>query len=333
MISELKTKGFVKDLELKGVKKDGKHITISLSISKMMLNNQMYIIGITRDITERKIAEEALKNYSARLEAEVSARTQELRQAQEQVVRQERLAVLGQLAGSVGHELRNPLGVINTSIYYLKLVQPDADWKIKEHHTIIEKEVQNATKIIGDLLDYARVISSDRQTASVPALVRQTLDRFPVPAGVKLTLDLPDDLPDVFADPLQVQQVLGNLTVNACQAMAASVGRLSPQTGSVTAMAGGGELTISAHEVVPVAGRRREKKMVAIFVKDTGTGITPENMKRLFEPLFSTRITGIGLGLAVSRKLVEANDGSIEVESEVGKGSTFKLFLPAADRQ
>jgi signal transduction histidine kinase len=100
--------------------------------------------------------------------------------------------------------------------------------------------------------------------------------------------------------------VLGNLTVNACQAMG-----------------DGGKLTILAH---------KQEGMVAIAVKDTGTGISPENMKKLFEPLFTTKVKGIGLGLVVSRKLAEANGGRIEVKSEPGKGSTFTLVLPVGSK-
>jgi signal transduction histidine kinase len=212
----------------------------------------------------------------------------------------------------VGHELRNPLGVISTSIYYLKLVQPEADEKIKQHHAMIEQEVHNADKIITDLLDFARVVSVDREPVSVPDLVQRVLGRFPVPALVEVALKLPASLPMVFADPPQMVQVLGNLTVNACQAMASAAG-----------VAKGGKLTISALQ---------QKDMVAVAVKDTGTGISPENMKKLFEPLFTTKVKGIGLGLVVSRKLAEANGGRIEVKSEPGKGSTFTLVLPVGSK-
>ena len=105
----------------------------------------------------------------------------------------------------------------------------------------------------------------------------------------------------------QIEQVLGNLTTNACQAM--------PE---------GGRLTIVAQRAEPGNGQ----PAVRIQVNDTGSGITPENLKKLFEPLFTTKTRGIGLGLAVSRKLAEANGGRIEVESEVGKGSTFTVYLP-----
>jgi signal transduction histidine kinase len=255
-------------------------------------------------VTERKQAEEEIRQLNANLEQRVEERTLELFDAQERLVRQEKLTVLGQLAGGVSHELRNPLGVISNAIYYLKLVQPEADGKIRQYHDMIDQEVHNAEKIISELLDFARIKSADREVVSVPVLVQRTLARFPVPDAIKTTLNLPADLPMVFADPRQMEQVLGNLTLNACQAM--------PD---------GGYLTISAHV---------QNEMILIAVKDTGTGITPENMKKLFEPLFTTKPKGIGLGLTVSRKLAEANDGRIEVQSESGKGSTFTVYLPEA---
>ena len=195
--------------------------------------------------------------------------------------------MLGQLACGVGHELRNPLGIINNAIYYLKLVQPDADDKVREYQAMIEQEVHNAEKIITDLLDFARIESMEQEPVSVPELVQRVLIRYPVPESVSTVLKLPANLPMVFADPRQMVQVLGNLVLNASQAM--------PQ---------GGKLTISARVVVPVPARGvvvpvpargRKKQMVAIAVKDSGVGIPPENMKKLFEPLFTTKAKGIWL--------------------------------------
>jgi signal transduction histidine kinase len=137
---------------------------------------------------------------------------------------------------------------------------------------------------------------------------------------VKVSIHIPEDLPSVVADPQHMIQVLGNLVVNACQAMTTQrsvTGALShgPATGGLKTRV----LTISAI---------RKGKEIAIAVKDTGMGIPPENLGKLFEPLFTTKPKGIGLGLAVSKKLVEANSGRIEVQSELGKGSTFTVFLP-----
>jgi PAS domain S-box-containing protein len=271
-----------------------------------------YLLGISEDITERKQAEQKLARYSEHLEEMVADRTRELREAQEKLVRHEKLVVLGQIAGSVSHELRNPLGVISNAIFYLKLVQPDADEKIKKYYDMIETETHNSEKIIGDLLEFARIKATEQKPIAAVELVQRTLDRFPVPDTIIASLKLQTDLPMVFVDPLQMEQVLGNLITNACQAMK-----------------DGGELTISAHLVVPVPERDRKKEMMAFAVNDTGVGIPPENMAKLFDPLFTTKITGIGLGLAISKKLAEANGGRIEVQSEPGKGSTFTVYLPA----
>ncbi len=165
--------------------------------------------------------------------------------------------------------------------------------------------MRTSEKIISDLLDFARVKSVDREAVSVSDLICRTLERFPVPESVQSILDIPADLPQVYVDPRQMTQVLGNLVVNACQAMAPD--------------RSGGKLSIIGNI---------QNDMINIVVKDNGTGISPENMKKIFDPLFTTKVKGIGLGLAVSQKLVDANGGSIQVESEAGAGSAFTVSLP-----
>jgi PAS domain S-box-containing protein len=283
----------------------------TFSIAIASLRGDMYANLYARDVTERVQAEQEIRKLNAELEQRVEERTLELRQAQDKIVRQEKLAMLGLLAGGVGHELRNPLGIISNAIYYLKLIQPEAEEKVREYHSLIAREVRTSEKIITDLMDYSRLESMDRSQVSVSELVQWTLMRFAVPESIKTTLKLPEDLPEVFVDMGQMQQVLGNLIVNAYQAIA-------PQ-GLPSGKPKDGRINISA---------RRLKGRVEISVKDSGVGISPENIGKIFEPLFTTKSKGIGLGLAVSRKLAEANGGRIEVKSEPGKGSTFTLFLP-----
>ncbi|MBI5945411.1 MAG: PAS domain S-box protein [Chloroflexi bacterium] len=300
-------------------KKNGELYWESASISPVKDNSGRitHFLAVKEDITERKRTEEQLAAYAEHLGELVDERTRELRNAQEQLVRQERLALLGQVAGSIGHELRNPLGVISNAIYFLKLAQPNANDKVKEYLTIIENEARASDKIITDLLDFTRLRSVDREAVPVSDVIHETFERFPVPLDITVALDIPADLPKIFVDPHNLVQVLGNLTLNACQAMTSPA-----STSSNADQPRKGELTISA---------ALQDNLVRMNVQDTGIGIPAENMAKLFEPLFTTKIKGIGLGLAVSKKLVEANGGRIEVKSEAGLGSTFTLWLPVAE--
>jgi signal transduction histidine kinase len=228
--------------------------------------------------------------------------TTERKEMEERLVRQEKLAVLGQLAGSVGHELRNPLGVISNAVYYLQTVNPDADESTQEYLNMISAEVRGASKIISDLLDFSRTKMPERQEIGVSELVAQVLEKKPPPENVQVKKEFPEDLPEVYVDPAQIHQVLSNLVENAYQAMLE-----------------GGKLVIKGEN---------KNNQVLISINDNGIGISPENMKKLFEPLFTTKAKGIGLGLAVSRTLLETNGGTIEVESEEGRGSTFTVILP-----
>ncbi|MBU4262532.1 MAG: GAF domain-containing protein [Proteobacteria bacterium] len=261
-----------------------------------------YLADVAWEITERKMAEEEVRRLNAELEQRVTERTRELREAQEKLLRQERLAAVGQLAGGIGHELRKPLTVMANAVYYLRLIQPEAEEKVKEYLGILQNEVFFAEKILSDLLDFSRVKSVERAAVSPVELVANTLERFPAPGNITVKLDISPDLPPVYVDRHQMIQVLGNLVVNGCQAMA-----------------DGGALTVTAC---------REEDMVVFSVTDTGKGIPAENMARIFEPLFTTKVRGIGLGLAVSRKLVETNEGLMGARNEAAGGATFTVHLP-----
>lgn len=299
--------------EKRYVRKDGNIVWMDVSayLQRDEKDQPQFFISAIYDITERKQAEAILQAYSTHLEEIVAERTHDLRAAQEKLIRQERLAMLGQLAGSVSHELRNPLGVISNAAYFLGMAQPDANEKVKQYLDIIEKETRTADKIITDLLDFSRIESASKTPVLIVELVQHVLARYPVPDSVSVTLKVPKGLPPVFVDPAQMAQVLGNLVVNACQAM------LMPASST------NAKLVISAKP-----SRLNSESFVAISVKDNGIGITSENMSKLFEPLFTTKARGIGLGLAICKNLVETNDGRIEVRSQPGKGSIFTIYLP-----
>ncbi len=286
-------------------RKDGSEFPVEVFLRTLKSENRDLIVAVARDITERKHAEQERLQYSQRLEEKVEERTRELRETQEQLIRKERLAVLGQLAGGVGHELRNPLGVISNAVYFLKMTLPEAGESINEYLGIITAEIANAERIVSDLMDLSRTRTRERHPQSVSMLIDQVIDKLPPPEGITLNLAIPSDLPPVFVDSGSMGQVLFNLITNAYQAMT-----------------DGGQLAIEASY---------ENENVRIAISDSGCGISQENLKKVFEPLYTTKSKGIGLGLAVTKNLVQSNGGRIEVVSRKGEGSTFTLILPASE--
>ena len=218
--------------------------------------------------------------------------------------RSERLATLGQIAAGVAHELRNPLNVVQTSLYYLNNARPPSPEKWAEHMRRIERGVARANDVITTLSNFARMPVPEPRPFAVEPCVREALDDSTLPAAVEVTLDFPADLPAAMADAGQVRIVLGNLIRNASDAMPS-----------------GGRLTLTG---------RREADEVTVAVADIGTGIGSDELPRIMEPLYSTKARGLGLGLALSRMILERNKGTIHVASEVGKGSTFTIHLVAA---
>lgn len=288
------------DVALEAVREGAQDYLAKGLVGSLLVRSLRYAI-------ERKRTETALKMYSERLEEMVQERADELRKAQQDLVRKEKLATLGQLAGGVAHELRNPLGVIANAVYFLQETLSDEAEKVREYLALIASEVKASEKIIDDLLGFSLKKSPARQKVSVPELIAGVLKKQALPEHVAVEVDIHDDMPALFVDGRQIEQVLCNLVANACQAM--------PE---------GGELTIQS---------RTHEKKVLLIIRDSGLGISQEHMQRLFEPLFTTKARGMGLGLTVSKTLVEANGGSIAVESEEGKGSTFTLTLPTGIRQ
>jgi len=322
MLQELARKGAWKG-EVFHNHKTGAQIPLLTSISRLtnLMGEPIGFVSVTHDISDLKKAEQSLKAYSEHLEEMVAQRTKELMETQEKLVLREKLAVVGQLAGSVAHELRNPLAVINNSVYYLKMILTTPDKDTWEYLEMLSTEVRAAESIVSDLLDFSRTRRPAKENISIVSLVEGELQRVLFPSQVELVKSLPADLPDLWVDPQQIEQVLGNLLSNAFQAMP-----------------GGGQLTLSA-SLAP-ASAEGSPPMLAISVGDNGCGIPPENMPQIFEPLFSTKAHGIGLGLPLSKNLVESNGGRIWAESnprssegEVSQGSTFHVLLPIAPQQ
>ncbi len=275
-------------------------------------------------ITKRKRMERELKEGNEQLDAqneelraieeelraaneELQASNEELRAAQEQLIRSEKLAAIGQLAGGVGHELRNPLGAIKNAIYYVrgKVAKSELGQKepqVIEFLDIMDDEVNSSNKIINDLLGFSRVGKPTVSPTRIERVIEDALSHLTVPENIEVVKKLDAGLPQVNVDTDQTRQVLVNMIMNAVQAM--------PE---------GGRLTISARE---------EDKFLEVEISDSGCGIPQEVMNKIFDPLFTTKAKGIGLGLAVCKTVIDRHQGHIEVESEVGKGTTFTIRLP-----
>jgi signal transduction histidine kinase len=217
--------------------------------------------------------------------------------------RSERLAAIGQVAGGVAHELRNPLNVVKTSAYFLLNARNPSPEKRAEHLRRIERHVALADGVVTSLTNFGRMPVPNLKPFAIVPCVQDALEFNPLPATIQVALDFPSDLPQVIADKDQIGIVLGNLIRNARDAMPA-----------------GGKLLILG---------RAENNVVDVAVSDTGTGIEPDKLSQVMEPLYSTKARGLGLGLAISRAILDKNKGSLRVESELGKGSSFTLCLPA----
>ncbi|HET9554177.1 MAG TPA: ATP-binding protein, partial [Anaeromyxobacteraceae bacterium] len=239
----------------------------------------------------------------ARAHAQALAALADLKQAQERLLRQERLAALGELSAVVAHEVRNPLGVIFNSLGSIRrLLRPQGDARMLLD--IVGEEAERLNRIVGDLLDFAR--------PSLPQLRPEPLDRVVDeavaaalagrPGAVEVVREVAPELPPVPVDARQVRQAVVNLAVNAAQAM--------PR---------GGRLTVRL---------RAEPGAAVLELEDTGAGIPDDVRARIFEPFFTTKATGTGLGLAVVKRIVDGHGGEVGVTSRPGAGTTFTLRFP-----
>lgn len=261
----------------------------------------------TAELTSAK-EEQVRLNHS--LENRVEARTRELKSAQDELIKKERLAAIGQMASVVGHEIRNPLAVINNSIYFIKTKMGSAaansavpvDPKITKHISIIESEIRQANSIIDEILGFARTKDLNPKLTHINSYVDDLLMSFPCPAHVEIVKELSRENPTVNIDTDEMTQAVRNLVKNGIEVM--------PERGKVFVRT----------EVVG--------DMVRLDVEDTGPGIPKETLEKIFAPFFTTKARGTGLGLAVVKKVLDRHKGRVEVTSVVGKGTCFKLFIP-----
>jgi PAS domain S-box-containing protein len=239
--------------------------------------NVTHLVAVSRDVTESK-------------------------QMQARLIKSERMAAIGELAGMVGHDLRNPLQGILAAAYALKVrLRTSTDEKIRTMLEIVEKDVAYANEIASDLLEYSGEVRLELTYIDQRSLIEDALTSLRLPENIHIS-NLTGDEPKLRVDATKLKRVYLNLIKNAVEAMPA-----------------GGKLTIT--------GEESEGKLRVHFA-DTGEGMTEEVMEKLWVPLFTTKAKGMGFGLPICKRIVEAHRGTILAESTLGKGSTFTVSLP-----
>lgn len=257
---------------------------------------------------ERQRLKTELSKYTEQLEEKVLDRTREIEQMQVRMMRFERLAAVGELVSVIAHEVRNPLVAIGGFARRLKRGTSDPA-EVAKLAAIIVEEVDRLEKILKSMLDYSRSSRPTLRSEDTTRLVAKSIVLFEGElkrAGVELKVEFEPNLPEVMLDGDQIRGVILNLVLNAIQAM--------PR---------GGTLTLRTV---------RLQEGVAIEVEDTGVGIPDDKLAHLFDPFYTTKPTGTGLGLAIAQKTIHGHGGRLEVTSQVGKGTRFRLSLPVTSR-
>lgn len=272
--------------------------------ARLVVGGEDEILSIVRDITERKRMENELRRYSEHLEELVEERTEALKESQQRLVKAERLAAIGQAATIVGHDLRNPLQAIENGIYYIntELVNLPTSPKITETLQAIHKSVGYADNIVKDLQSLASKREPLFREIDINTLVKETFSHVKKPENVENVIEL-GELPKIEADKDMIKEIFVNLAVNGIQAMEEKRGILKVST-------------------------KETNGFIEVKFQDTGIGIKKENIPKIFNPFFTTKAQGMGVGLPICKRFVEIHDGSINVESKEGEGSIFTVKLP-----
>jgi signal transduction histidine kinase len=254
------------------------------------------------NITERKLLQTKLGEYSQKLEELVQKRTEQLKQTQAELVKSERLAAIGELAGMVGHDLRNPLSGIKNSAYFMKKKGAElSQTQAQEMLETINKCVDYSNKIINDLLDYSKNVNLELTEEYPKKILIDALGFLDISKKIEVVNHLNDKL-TVKIDADKIKRVFINLIKN-----------------SIDAMPNGGKIIIDSNQVNGV---------LEISFADSGVGIADTVLPKLFSPLFTTKAQGMGFGLAICKRIIEAHGGAITVKTVKNEGTTFTVTLP-----
>ncbi len=301
--------------EVNQQRKDGTLIPVEISGNVIESDGGKIFLAIARDITDRKQAEKELAKYRNHLEELVKERTRDLEAAHEELIKSERLSVLGQLTATVSHDLRNPLGVIRSSAFYIQRKLDGAlDEKITKHLNRIEKQIDLCDTIVGDLLEYTRGSRSEVIHGEINPLLEEVLEEVSTPEQVALVSELSPELPMVIFDRDKMRRVMINLIRNAFQAVTMRRYMWNDKQGPY-------------QPLVKVMSSNSDNG-IRVEIEDNGIGMDDKTARRAFEPLFTAWARGTGLGLAIVKKIVEEHSGSVSLESIPDHGTKVTIVIP-----
>lgn len=310
--------------EVVGRRKDGSDFPMHLAVSEFVLGGKTHYAGIVRDISDLKNTQDQLRDLNEVLEARILQRTEELRRAQAELVAKEKLATLGQVSGGIAHEIRNPLNAVKTSAYYLMNAKSVSPEKLTEHLERIDRQVGLIDNVVTSLADVARLPDPKLIRCSLKEVLADAVASVSGLEGIEVVNQLIDQDAIVLADKNQLAIVFRNLIRNARDAMRCHPQSLSLNTQSKTPDIGPDpdESTRASRLTFSV---RSDVKRTSLSIADTGSGISPEHINQILDPFFTTKARGMGLGLAITRTIVEKNNATIGVESKLGEGTTFTV--------
>jgi len=306
---DLIKEGNVKNLEL--VRGDGK--TLLFSAMQLPGGKRMTTYFDVTILKEREAALEAMQHDLAQanelLEERVEQRTEQLRQTQDKLVKNERQALLGDLVASLCHELRNPLNALNTSLFLIRRTVEGEFPKMTKAFDRSERTIKRCTNILTDLYDYALVDDLRKQAMAVTPWLRDVVNLVDIPKTVKIVLDIDNDLPACELDPDQLGSGVAKIIANAAQAISDNLepNRTDPR-------------------IEIYAGDCGE--FVEIIITDNGPGMDADVLDRALEPLYSTRGFGVGLGLPIAEQVIKRHGGKMRLDSLKGAGTTVTLWIP-----
>jgi PAS domain S-box-containing protein len=294
-------------------KKNGDDIWVLMSTNPLYDDHKNYngTLAMVADITDRKNNLKELEKYKNNLEKLVKQRTKKLREAQKELIRNEKMATLGKLTATVSHELRNPLGTIRSSFYTVQTRTKDKNLNIDRSLERIDRNISRCDNIIEDLLDYSRTKDLLFVEADIDSWFIEFFRDYQIPQNIELQTKLRSNA-KTRIDLERFRRCIINLIDNACQAINGLDGEISHKNGII--------------KIITYV----EKEHLLIDISDSGPGIAKENIDKIFEPLFSTKSFGFGLGLSVVRQVMDLHKGKISVKSQTDKGTTFSLKLPVS---